>query len=430
MGFAYAMKGSLLDRFANPLNPFNPLPENVVNSDVAVGTVAGVPCQTIAGLSLHHSYFSVVDGAITPRLMQGEGHGASRQTFVPAFTHPPTPIITSVAVHPIKTVAEFTKFNKQVTENLRPAMPLTQVRANKLWHPTAQEFEHVKEQYQHLSTKSCVANVADQIVRYGEPLPPCYYGHHVADEFPLTQVTVPTFHGKQVTQRLQPQTDKLGMQLRLVKASRGPSTTTHKQNLSAGELGYRLSMQRIMEAFLKDSNALDTLFIADDDVMFHKNFSELYSQLDSYCFDGVATNGILKLESSIWHSGTFPTLKGRYVGGWNLIDYEQRQTHSQCYSGHYANVGSVATVYSRKSIQHVLQWLQDDRSGSLPFDHVFNYLAKIGIPIRTAEPNLAIAKLDKVSEVSARPGATKADVPLGTHPAYATHRWNVTNYGA
>lgn len=425
MGFAYAMKASMLDRFANPLNPYTPLPQNVVNSDVAVGTVAGIPCQAIAGLSLHHSYFSVVDGAIAPRLMQGKGHGTSRQTFVPAFTHPPTPIITSVAVHPIKTVSEFTKFNKQVTENLRSAMPLTQLRPAKLWHPTSNELQAIKGQYQRQSTRSCVANIADQIVRYGEPLPPCYYGHHVANEFPLSQVTVPTFHAEEVTRRLQPKTDKLGMQLRLVEASRGRSTKAQKQKLSAGELGYRLSMQRIMEVFLKDSNE-DTLFIADDDVMFHRQFSELYSQLDSYCFDGVATNGILKLESSIWHSGTFPKLKGRYVGGWNLIDYEQRQTHSQCYSGHYANVGSVATVYSRKSIQHVLQWLQED--DSLPFDHVFNYLAKIGIPIRTAEPNLAIAKLDKVSEVSARPGAAKADAPLGSHPAYATHRWNVANY--
>merc|ERR1711865_869327 len=135
----------------------------------------------------------------------------------------------------------------------------------------------------------------------------------------------------------------IGVELQLVQASRGPeqqptvvahalqNTESEKKVLSAGEMGYRASQKKIMIKFLEEnkrsniisnsnSNA-DILFIADDDVMFHRRFTSLYTNLDAYCFDGLASGGVLKLESSIWHAGTFPKLTGRYVGGWNLIDY-------------------------------------------------------------------------------------------------------------
>jgi len=419
------MKGSLLSRFANP-QAYAPLPKEIVNSDVAVGYVTGVECENIPGVALHHSYFSVVDRVLTPRVMNGAGHGTSKQTFVSSYTDPPTSMLTSIAVHPIKTLAEFSKFHEQIIGNLRPPMPVTHVRSSDGWNPSNVQFQALKKQYITESSSSCVANVADQICRYGEPLPPCHYGINLATKFPLTQVAVPTFHHDAVAKRLQPIIEGLGMQLQLVAASRGPTGTLRGSTISGGlkpgEVGYRLSMQRIMEDFLRRSKE-SVLFIADDDAMFHKTFAALYSQLDSYCFDGVATNGVLKLESSIWHDGSFPNTKGKYVGGWNLIDYEKNETHSQCYSGHYANVGSVATIYSRKSIPYVLAWLKEDET--LPFDHVYNHLAKIGIPIRTAEPNLVIAKLDKNSEVHPGRSYVKTSTP---HRGYAMHRWDVENF--
>jgi hypothetical protein len=98
--------------------------------------------------------------------------------------------------------------------------------------------------------------------------------------------------------------------------------------------------------------------------------------------------------------GHFPKLNakasnGKYIGGWNLIDYEMNHTQSRCYSGHYAAVGSVATLYSRGVVPLILAWLEDEPH--LPFDHVFGHLSHIGAPVRVAQPNLCIAELDKVS---------------------------------
>jgi hypothetical protein len=91
--------------------------------------------------------------------------------------------------------------------------------------------------------------------------------------------------------------------------------------LAAGEVGYRLSMKKILSKFHSSGGAAsgassgstagatsasaaagDILFIADDDVRFHHQFEQMYSSLDSYCFDGLASGaGLLKLSSSIWH---------------------------------------------------------------------------------------------------------------------------------
>jgi hypothetical protein len=161
---------------------------------------------------------------------------------------------------------------------------------------------------------------------------------------------------------------------------------------------------------LKETNAVDNplLFLADDDVRFHLHFSSLYAELDSYCFDGLASGvGILKFQTAIWHQGHFPrslsTLKpGRdrrkdTAGGWHLIDYEQSMTGSKCYSGHYAAVGSAATVYTRGAVKIILRWL--DTGPKVPFDHVYAHLAHHGVPIRVTQPNLCISELDKESSV-------------------------------
>ena len=121
--------------------------------------------------------------------------------------------------------------------------------------------------------------------------------------------------------------------------------------------------------------------------------------------------------------------QGKYNGGWKLTDFEQRTTGSKCYSGSYSSVGSVATIYTRGSIPLVLEWLRrtspassvsaQDRLPERPFDHVFSHLARRGVPIRTAEPNLVIADLDHASEtVEGRIDLNKAA------KVYKMHRWN------
>jgi hypothetical protein len=181
-------------------------------------------------------------------------------------------------------------------------------------------------------------------------------------------------------------------------------------------------MTTILRGFQENSTA-KTLFIADDDVRFHVRFRELYDRLDSYCFNGLASGyGVLKLSTSIWHDGHFPRMDmdDRYIGGWHLIDYEMSRTKSKCYSGHYAAIGSVATVYSRGVVPWILAWL--DEEPSLPFDHVFGHLAQLGAPIRVAEPNLCIADLNKVSSVNGGRTDTHAE------DGYTKHRWDRSKY--
>ena len=110
-----------------------------------------------------------------------------------------------------------------------------------------------------------------------------------------------------------------------------------------------------------------------------------------------------------------------HVGGWKLIDYEMSMTGSKCFSGHYADMGSVATIYSRGSIPFVLQWLAGHQR---PYDHVFSYLAHLGIPIRITQPNLAIAELDKASSVDPhRKGGEDH-----TREVNKKHRWQPLDY--
>merc|ERR1712070_527489 len=238
--------------------------------------------------------------------------------------------------------------------------------------------------------------------------------------------------------RLKPFAANLGIQLRpfhalsVIQSTPEDLSEAHKNDqgsLTSSETDYRLSMQRIMENFLKSNEQL--LFIANDNVMFHKDFANMYQKLDAYCFDGLATTGVLKLESSIWMEGHFPDRrKDEHWGGWKLIDFEQKQTRSRCYSGHYANLGSVATIYSRKAVHRTLKWLSRDRTQ--PFDFVFNALAKEGVPIRTAEPNLAIANLGEGSDRLPRSVMPEPELGdyLGRSPteAYKIHRWNVVDY--
>jgi hypothetical protein len=85
---------------------------------VAVGHVLGLECksfQNITGMRLVHNLFSVSEtGAVTERKLGGSGSGTSKQTLLPMYKYPPTPLLMAVAVHPMKSPLEFFNFCSQV----------------------------------------------------------------------------------------------------------------------------------------------------------------------------------------------------------------------------------------------------------------------------------------------------------------------------
>jgi hypothetical protein len=413
---------------------------------------------------LIHNFYSVDEtGVLIESQLAGSGKGSSKQTFLPMYFAAPTPLMMAIAVHPIKTPGEFFKFVAQVSGRLRPSLPSTKFlkapRSSKRSKRHEKKQLGFKKKYLALLEKSCVANIAEQICRWHDALPTCIYVPASGKDYPLEEVFVPTFHSTEVTKRLGPTLSGITLKLQLVQAQRGEDgvggvvdmisagmaagagagvrigagigasraqrllgRNLPPRQLEPGEIGYRRTMATILRRFQENSTA-KTLFIADDDVRFHVRFRELYEGLDSYCFNGLASGyGVLKLSTSIWHDGHFPRMHmhDRYIGGWHLIDYEMSRTNSKCYSGHYAAVGSVATVYSRGVVPWILAWLNEEPNR--PFDHVFGHLAQLGAPIRVAEPNLCIADLNKTSSVHGGRTDTHAE------DGYTKHRWDRSKY--
>jgi hypothetical protein len=92
-----------------------------VNSDVAVGHVLGLRCErpTKGADRLFLPQFFTVDsgGVLSASRLDGAGFGDSKQIVLRMFDFPPTKLLAAaVAVHPIKTVAEFVRFHEQVSE--------------------------------------------------------------------------------------------------------------------------------------------------------------------------------------------------------------------------------------------------------------------------------------------------------------------------
>jgi hypothetical protein len=303
MGFSYLFRAALLPAFIS--TSAADLPSTVVNSDVAVGHVLGIKCESfeeITGAILVHNLFSVGgNGLIAERYLGGEGAGSSKQTLLSAYGAAPTPMIMAVAVHPIKEPLEFFKFCAQVAGGLRPTMP------GRHWlrWPAVRDanqrsrLERYSKQYVAMWQQSCVANVADQIARWQSRLPSCVYPARSSLDFPLTEVHIPTFHHKEVTVRLRPTLQRLQIALKLMEAKRGDpddgggagdgndsdsasggtdvdlgirqyanfsrtsdiqmrrrrmlgSSSKTTSTLSAGEVGYRRSMVAMLTAFIEN----------------------------------------------------------------------------------------------------------------------------------------------------------------------------------
>jgi hypothetical protein len=230
MGFSYLFRAALLPAFIS--TSAADLPSTVVNSDVAVGHVLGIKCESfeeITGTKLVHNMFSVGgNGLITERHLGGGGAGSSKQTLLSAYGAAPTPMMMAVAVHPIKEPLEFFKFCAQVADGLRPTLPgrhwLRWPAAHTQAERDANQRSHLgrySEQYVAMWQQSCVANVADQIARWQSRLPSCVYPARSNLDFPLTEVHIPTFHHQEVTERLRPTLQRLQITLKLMEAKRG-----------------------------------------------------------------------------------------------------------------------------------------------------------------------------------------------------------------
>jgi hypothetical protein len=389
-GFSYFIRATAMKAFTAK---HAPLPPNIVNSDVAVGYVLGEVCQPLTAVGLAPTLltnnFMVVDkdGKAVQRTLQGKGFGDNLQMQLEMFSSPPTSELTAISIHPIKSTVEFARFNIQTKLGLRASLyglsgpkevaPAANVDSN------GKDYKRFMTLYRSQFLGSCVANFADQVCTKQDALPPCNYrDSETTDLQSLRGVTiaVPTLNLHVTKADFASQLPAmLGLELKVVQMT---AYTTNAKRIVAE----KRVMSRIMQRFLADSSA-KLLVVARDSVRFHPNFPSLYAGLDSYCFDGISTSGVLILGASVSHRGEFTpqklqtsTLNGD-IGGDKLIAYEQSQTGSKCYSGHAAVVDSYATVYSRGAANFVLQFLSRRKKLDT---QVFDHLMHLGVPVRVA----------------------------------------------
>jgi hypothetical protein len=390
-GFSYFIRATAMQAF---INEHPPLPPNIVNSDVAVGYVLGQVCQPLKRIGLDaalltNNFMAVnKDGKVVQRQLRGEGFGDNLQMQLAMFPAPPTGELTAIAIHPIKSTAEFARFNEQIEIGLRP--PLHGVSGPMRVTPAAgvdgsgKDYKRFIGLYKKAFRASCVANVADQISREYEMLAPCFYRTTTAGSFPLrgASLAVLTPNVNATKGYLTPFSTAHGLLLNII------------QMATASVSAEKTAMRRVLASFVKMKSE-SLLVVTRDSVRFQPDLSARYARLDSYCFDGLATSGVLVLGTAVQSAGTFSiakmkthTLYGNAVAGANLNRFEQSQTGSVCHSGHAAAVNAHATIYSRGAAKYVLKWLST--KNSLAYNQVFAHLALLGIPIRIANPPLVV----------------------------------------
>ena len=113
-----------------------------------------------------------------------------------------------------------------------------------------------------------------------------------------------------------------------------------------------------------------------------------------------------------------------YSGGWKLIDAEFRRkstnkkqilpfelpalqfskktkkpTEQTCYNIHDRTFGSFGVIYNKNIIEPILNWMDDPRFNHKPFDHVFQYLSRLGYIVRVSYPNIIVSDIRHESSV-------------------------------
>jgi hypothetical protein len=132
--------------------------------------------------------------------------------------------------------------------------------------------------------------------------------------------------------------------------------------------------------------------------------------------------GVLLLSSTIWVQSN-PAGGDSPLQGWELTMADLHNIQQQyreiprCFNAHFHSRGSVAVIYHRSTFRAISAWIADTSS---PFDHMYGDLSRAGIPVRAAQPFLAVANVSKPSKVAKR----KA---LGLQQRAPIHRWPLKN---
>lgn len=394
------------------------------NSDIAVARrimdAAKIQCNDNGGEHMSplfvNNYYGVRQGLLYPRYINAKG-----QIDTPMFDRPPHHILHAVLVHPIKNMDQRRAFERVLDDGVYPTLPFD-VRAVV---ETARDsaFGEARKYVTHYQTKvkgSCVANYAQQIVEYQHRLKSCEYT--CRGKVLWQQALVHSLRPSTVRRRLEPLLAPLFDGVDFIHAVDGRALTLPATTLEPGEWGYRQTMRGILTRLAQSD---DTAWVVmDDDVLVHENAKNMLAATlhDTYCGAALCGGGVLMLSASIWYNGTWPNLKGHYVGGWHLIDHDREAHKSLCASGHTGVLGSVAVAYTRPAARYILAWLDDPEKVHKPFDHVFADMASHGYPVRLLGEHVFAARLDTPSSTNAK--RVYGDV----HEVQRVHRWEMRVY--
>lgn len=394
------------------------------NSDIAVARrvmdAAQIQCNDNGGEHMSplfvNNYYGVRQGLLYPRYINAKG-----QIDTPMFDRPPHHILHAVLVHPIKNMDQRRAFERVLDDGVYPTLPFD-VRAVV---ETARDsaFGEARKYVTHYQTKvkgSCVANYAQQIVEYQHRLKSCEYT--CRGKVLWQQALVHSLRPSAVRRRLEPLLAPLFDRVDFIHAVDGRALTLPATTLEPGEWGYRQTMRGILTRLAQSD---DTAWVVmDDDVLVHENAKNMLAAAlhDTYCGAALCGGGVLMLSASIWYNGTWPNLKGHYVGGWHLIDHDREAHKSLCASGHTGVLGSVAVAYTRPAARYILAWLDDPEKVHKPFDHVFADMASHGHPVRLLGEHVFAARLDTPSSTNAK------RVYQDVHEVQRVHRWEMVKY--
>lgn len=418
MGMGYVLSMQLVHRaFADESVVYQS--DRFPNSDIAVARrimdAAQLQCNQNGGEHMSplfvNNYYGVRRGLLYPRYINAKG-----QIDTPMFDRPPHHLLNAILVHPIKNLDQRRAFERVLNEKVYPTLPFDVRAVVETGRDNA--FEEARKYVTHYQTKvkgSCVANYAQQIVEYQHRLKSCEYT--CRGKLSWQSAFIHSLDPSAARKRLEPLLAPLFPRTDFVLAVDGRALALPNTKLEPGEWGYRETMRGILTRLAQSG---DTAWVVlDDDVLVHKNANEMLEAAlhDTYCGDALCGGGALMLSASIWYNGTWPNLKGHYVGGWHLIDHDREAHQSQCASGHAGVLGSVAVAYTRPAARYILAWLDDPEKVHKPFDHVFADMASQGHPVRLLGEHVFAARLDTPSTTNAK--RVYGDV----NAIYSAHRW-------
>ena len=173
------------------------------------------------------------------------------------------------------------------------------------------------------------------------------------------------------------------------------------QEHTAGELGVKMSVLRLVRQHIRERPLAD-LLLFEDDVLTHEHFPDHWEQIQRSprCADFIHSGGVLLLGASEW------------THKWEVPE-------DVCYNALQRTCGMFATLFSHHTLPYLERWIV---SSSRPLDHVYEYLQQVGFPVRVAYPNLFIANVTKDSTIKKRYGDSH------TQERIQQMRWSYQQY--